>query len=67
MYTSSWSVLPSYSMSAACSYNNYKNESTAGADASVKSLKLYDMKKLTLACLALLGTSTSLETRPFVY
>ncbi len=40
-------------------YNNY-NESTAGADASVKSLKLYDMKLLTLAYLAeLLGTSSS--------
>ncbi len=32
------------------------NESTVGADASVKSLKLYDMKQLTLAYLALLGT-----------
>ncbi len=27
----------------------YKNESTAGADASVEALKLYDMKLLTLA------------------
>ncbi len=35
------------------------NESTAGADASVKSLKLYDMKQLTLAYLALLGSSSS--------
>ena len=35
------------------------NESTAGADASVEALKLhyvYDMKLLTLAYLALLGT-----------
>ncbi len=39
---------------------NNKNESTAGADASVKSLKLYDdMKQLILAYLALLGSSSS--------
>ncbi len=37
---------------------NY-NESTAGADASVKSLKLYDMKLLTLAYLAVLDTRSS--------
>ncbi len=34
-------------------------ESTAGADASVKALKLYDMKLLTLAYLALLHVGTS--------
>ncbi len=35
------------------------NESTAGADASVEALKLYDVKLLTLAYLALLGRSSS--------
>ena len=35
------------------------NESTAGADTSVEALKLYDMKLLTLAYLALLGRSSS--------
>ncbi len=38
-----------------------KNESTAGADASVEAQKLYDMKLLTLANLALLGRSSSLD------
>ncbi len=38
-------------------------KSTAGADASVKSLKLYDMKQLTLAYLALLGTRSSSSSR----
>ncbi len=32
------------------------NESTAGADASVEALKVYDMNLLTLAYLALLGS-----------
>ncbi len=36
-----------------------KKLSTAGADASVEALKLYDMKLLTLAYLALLRTSSS--------
>ncbi len=35
------------------------NESTAGADASVEALKLYDMKLFTLVYLALLGRSSS--------
>ncbi len=38
---------------------NTSTESTAGADASVEALKLYDMKLLTLAYLALLGRSSS--------
>ncbi len=43
--------------------NNY----TASADASVKSLKLYDMKQLTLAYLALLGTRSSSSSRSLYY
>ena len=37
--------------------NTHNNESTAGADASVEALKLYDIKLLTLAYLALHASS----------
>ncbi len=42
-----------------CIRMDQNNESTAGTDASVEALKLYDMKLLTLADLALLGRSSS--------
>ncbi len=40
----------------------YINESTAGADASVEALNLYDMKLLTLAYLALHASSYIVQT-----
>ncbi len=45
---------PSYSIYAIIVNNGfYSTRSTVGADASVEALKLYDMKLLTLAYLAL--------------